>query len=116
MSIGCITVNSLSEFSIIGGTACELIFTATYEDGEPVDLSSSTTKWTLSYMGDPDNAIATVNGEVYDVNKFIIKMSSDITKELSGKVVHQPILVDYDGNEYRLAQGLITIISRIQNT
>lgn len=115
MSIGCINVNSLNEFSLIGGTNELLQFEVNYPNGDPVDLSSSTTQWTLSYLGDPDNAIITINGDIFEINKFTVVLDGEYTKNLSGKFIQQPIITTFSGEEYRFSQGIITIIPRIQN-
>lgn len=113
MAITCVKINTLPEFELIAGTKLTLEFECFHEDGEPIDLSSATASWTFSYLGQPDYAIKTIPGEIFDVNKFVIPITNDITEGLSGKFVHQAIITDYAENEYRPAQGIFTIIPKI---
>jgi len=111
-------INSLEEFSFIGGTEFEVTFNLYDEDGLEIDITTGTVTWTMSPLGQPDYAIVTKNGVVpgSPINRFTVTIETDDTKLLSGKFIHQAIFVDFSGSEFRPNQGIITIIPRIQNT
>ena len=111
-------INSLEEFSFIGGTEFELAFNLYDDEGTPIDITTGTVTWTLCPYGQPDYAILTKNGSVSGtpINRFTVTIETEDTKLLSGKFIHQPIFVDFSGSEFRPNQGVITIIPRIQNT
>lgn len=113
-NIFCVAVNQLEEFSIIGGDPEVLQFFYTYGTGDVLDLSSATAKWRLSYLGQPDYIIVEKQAEISG-NSIIVKLETEDTASLSGKFIHQPVIVDYSGNEYVYQQGIITIIPKIQN-
>lgn len=111
------TLNSLVEFSFIAGTEFKLEFFVYESDGiTPVDLGGATIKWVLCPYGQPDYAILEINGAITDTNKFEVEILSTLSQTLSGKYLQQPVLIDFDGVEYRPAQGVITILPRIPIT
>jgi hypothetical protein len=117
-----LVMNDLEEFSFIGGTQQELYFYLYDEDGLPIDLAAggTTPSWRLSPYGNSDYAILNIAGSIVtssgDINLFRVRISSSSTYDLSGKFTQQPVIVDFDGSEYRPSQGNITIISRIETT
>lgn len=110
----CIEVNQLGEFAMIAGDSETLEFSYFYKDGTPLDLSSSTARWRLCYVGQPDVAVLDLPGEIFGGNNFVVKLSISNTENLSGKFIQQPVLVDYKGDEYVYQQGVITIIPKIR--
>lgn len=106
-------VNSLEEISFIGGSEYVLEFVVYDSDGNPLDISSSTVSWKMSYYGRPDYAVLEKDGIITDTNTFEITITSSDSQDISGKFVHQPIIIDFDGSEFRPSQGVITIIPRI---
>jgi len=111
------TINSLGEISFIAGTEYTLIFDVYDINGSPLSLSGSTCTWTLSPYGQPEYAIMTKTGIISGSisNEFSITLGLTDTETLSGKYIQQPIVVDILGNENRPAQGVLTLIPRIQN-
>jgi hypothetical protein len=103
------TLDPLEPFSFIAGTDFELMFSVCDEGGVPLDLSTSIVKWTLSPYGESWNTI-TIDGIVVEAGVFIIKVSGNKTRGLSGRYVHTPILISSDGSEYYINQGVINII------
>ena len=112
--IFCYEVNQLSEFAMIAGTSETLEFYYYYSDGTPFNLESSTARWRLCRVGQPDVAVLDLPGEIFGGNNFVVKLSSSDTANLSGKFIQQPVLVDYKGDEYVYQQGVITIIPQIR--
>lgn len=108
-----LSVNGLEEFSFIGGSEYVLEFNVFDENGAEVDITSATVSWKMSYYGQPDYAVLTKAGSITDTNSFEVVILSTDTQELSGKFIHQPIVVDFDGSEFRPSQGVITILPRI---
>lgn len=114
-NIFCIEVNQLSEFSMISGTQETLEFYFYYEDGTPLDLTSSTARWRLCYLGQQDYPVVDIEAEIFDGNGIVVQIPSEQTQNLQGKFIQQPVLVDYSGKEYIYQQGIITIIPKIQS-
>lgn len=113
-NVFCIEVNQLQEFSIIGGTSETLQFFFYNSDGTPLDLESSTAKWRLCRLGQPNVTILDLDAEIFDNNGVVVQLQSSDTQNLSGKFIQQPVLIDFAGNEYVFQQGIITIIPKIQ--
>ena len=109
-------MNSLEEIMFIGGSEYTINIGVYDENEIPIDIGSATCSWTMAYYGQPDTAILTKSGTITGLNTFKILLSGADTISLSGKFVHQPIIVDYNGSIFRPAQGIITIIPRIKNT
>lgn len=112
--IFCIDVNQMAEFSMIGGTYETLEFYFYDSEGNPLDLESSTMKWRLCRLGQPDITLLEIEGEIFSGNGAVVEIQSQDTQNLYGKFIHQPVLIDYAGNEYVYQQGVITIIPKIQ--
>ena len=110
----CITVNDLEEFAFIGGTKYELTFDVYDSASAAIDLSTSTATWVLSPYGNPQYAALTKTGVLSGspVNRVIFTVESADTETLSGKYTHQPVIVDFTGDEFRPSQGIVTIIPR----
>lgn len=106
-------VNTLEEISFIAGSEYVLEFNVYDEFGSPIDISSSTVTWRMSYYGQPDYAVLDKSGSITDTSKFEVVLLTSDTEDISGKFVHQPIIEDFDGSQFRPAQGVITIIPKI---
>ena len=113
--IACTGVNQLQEFTMIASGSETLEFEVFYTNGEPVDLQSvSSIYWCLSRYGNPQNTVLKKEDYlIYGINKFQIKLNPEDTEFLSGKYIQQPVIVDYKGNPYRFAQGVINVIPAI---
>lgn len=114
-------INQLEEFSFIAGNEYKIYFTAYQGDGiTPLNLESSDVYWVLSPYGQPDYRVSKITGEVnpdsLGTNVFLIEVSSLITSSLSGKYIHQPVIVSFSGKEYRPCQGIVLIIPQIPIT
>jgi hypothetical protein len=105
------TINSLPEFSFIAGNQFEVDFTVYQEDGiNPMDIGGATVYWVLAPYGQPDYRVVQITGVVTGTNTFKVTIPSATSASLSGKYIHQPIIVSVAGLEYRPAQGLVLII------
>jgi hypothetical protein len=110
-------MNALEEFSFIAGTDYTLTFEVFEGDGvSPADIGGGTIKWVLSPMGQPEYNILELDGAITSANEFEVEIPSAATQTFSGKYIQQPVLIDFDGQEFRPAQGVITIIPRIPLT
>ena len=71
-------------------------------------------RWILFRYGDPDNPLLNLKGIAVadDVSKFVVYVESELTKDLEGAYVQQPVLIDSSGKEFRPTQGQINIIAR----
>lgn len=109
-------LNTLEEFAFIGGTEYTLEYTVYNTNGiDPLDISSATTKLYICPYGQPDYAVLEKNGVLsMTTGKFTVTLSSTDTATLSGKFIQQPTVIDFEGNEFRFAQGLFTILPKIQ--
>lgn len=107
-------INSMDEYAFIGGSFSEMTFVIENSDGSPVDLSSATVAWNMSYYGQPDTNILTKVGVVQVVtNEVIVTLDATDTENLSGKFAHQLVITDFNGDVFVPAQGIITIIPKI---
>lgn len=106
-------INTLEEISFIAGSEYVLEFNVYDENGSPVNISSSTVTWDMCYYGQPDYAVLSKTGSITDTSKFEVVLLTADTTGISGKFIHQPVIIDFDGSEFRPAQGVITIIPRI---
>lgn len=107
-------INSLEEFSMIGGESRLLTFLVTDENDAIVDVTAGSASWVLSPFGDPSFKVlektATLSGT--PTNEFTVQLELADTQNLSGKFIQQAVFTDFYGNEYR-KQGFVTIIARI---
>lgn len=105
-------IYSLEDISFISGSRQCFAFNV-FKDNIPLDLFGCSIRWFLSYLGHPEYPVLEKAGLIYDNNKFKIFLETADTKDLSGKFIHQPVIISANGEEYRPAQGIITIIPRI---
>ena len=103
------TINSLGDVFFIGGSEYILEFKVYNQAGDEANLSGATCSWKMSPFGDPDTVTLTYSGTVTGANIFQVTLLSADTLALSGKYIHQPIVVD-GGKSYRSQQGIINII------
>ena len=112
------SLNSLEEVKFIAGT--EQTFEYSYYDsnGAASALTGLTCKLALCPYGNPDviSIIKTGVVQTDPANKFIVTLTTDDTKSLSGKYIQQPIVMISATEEVRPAQGVVTIIPRIRNS
>ena len=115
-------VTELREIELIAGDSnVELEFQLFYEDGEPLDLQDDKAKWYLAPIGQKHKPILEKDceiikdrdpetGQVISAYKFKVILSSEDTKGLYGKYVHQPVLIDRHketDQTFRRAEGFI---------
>lgn len=103
------SINSLGDFSFIGGTTYTLKFTVNDQSGSAIDLSTATCRWKLAQYG-TDNVILSKTGSVIATNIFEVLLSSADTSSLSGKYSHQPTVEFATGVVVIPAQGIISIV------
>lgn len=102
-------IYNLEKFVIRGGSKTILSFDFVDEDMLPLDITTSTVVWTLSEFGQPDYTILTKTGVLSGGHSCIITLPSIDTKYLEGKFIQQITLIDYMGDEYIPAQGILKI-------
>jgi hypothetical protein len=109
-----ISTITFPDISFIGGTYKELPFDVEDEAGNPVDISSFTFSWVLSPVGESAVSSLVKTGvfdtTVADKNRFIVYLYSYDTINLSGKFIHQPIIIGNPGYDLRNGQGYIIIL------
>lgn len=106
-------INSLEEFSFIAGSTYSLYFNVYEADGiTPLDMGGSTFIWVLSRYGQSEN-IKELTGTITGIGTAVVEISKEDTETLSGKYIHQPVIVSFSGDEYRPAQGVLLIIPQI---
>lgn len=108
-------IYQFEDFAFIAGTEYTIEYTVYESNGVvPVDISSGTTKLFVSPYGQPDYVAIEKSGVLsVETGVFTITLDTNDTKDLSGKFIQQPVVYDFAGKEYRLAQGVFTIIPRI---
>jgi len=114
-TFSCIVINGLEETSFIAGNKYTFNFDI-YDNNEvSLNMDSSTFKWRMAYYNFPTIAILEKTGIYADTpnNRFTITLEKTDTENLSGKFIHQPAVIDIAGTEYKLTQGIITIIGGI---
>jgi hypothetical protein len=109
-------INSLSETLFIAGNEITLEFAVYDEGNQPVNLLSTQCSWAMCQIGDPNHAVLTKDGTINaeDEHKFTVKLTSSETLNLSGRYLHQPIVVDLNGSVFRPAQGHIIVVPAIK--
>lgn len=106
-------INSLEEISFIAGNDYTFEYAVYEDDGvTPMDLGGATTYCSISPYGQPDYAEVILNGTITGTNTFETLFTSARSKDLSGKYIHQPVIIAFSGTEYRPAQGLLNILPR----
>lgn len=104
-------INSLPEFSFIAGNQYEIDFTVFEANGiTPMDIGGATVYWVLAPYGQPEYKVVQITGTVTGTNTFKFIIPSATSSVLSGKYIHQPIIVSFGGLEYRPAQGILLVI------
>ena len=109
-------LNALEEFSFIAGTEYTIEYMVYQADGiNPLDISSTTTKIYICPYGQPNYVFLTKAGVVSGVTTglFTVTLTSVNTSSMSGKYIHQPVIADSADTEFRLAQGLFTVLTKI---
>jgi len=108
------SINNLEEISFVAGTKYTLHFNFYDSAGAAIDISSFTCKWQIAPVGRAHEGIPTLDltGTIESTNGFYINLDEN-TASLSGKYIHQPILIDINADEQRPVQGIITIIPKI---
>jgi hypothetical protein len=112
MTVNYLTINSLEEISFIGGTEYTLEYVVYDQSGALANISGATCSAVISEYGNPD-VLLTYAGNKTSATTFEVVFLSADSKALSGKFIHQPIVVE-SGKEYRSQQGIINITSAIQ--
>jgi len=107
-------LNSLAEFSFIAGTEYIMTFNAFQADGvSPLDLGGATITWVACPFGQSNYTAMQIAGVITATNTFTVTIPSDTSRPLSGKYIHQPVIVDFAGTEFRPAQGELIILPAI---
>jgi hypothetical protein len=107
-------INSLDEFSFIAGETYTLNFTVYQSNGITLmSLGGATIYWVLAPYGQPDYRVVKITASITGDNTFEVYIPSSATSSLSGKFVHQPVIISSSGAETRGAQGILLIIPRI---
>lgn len=108
------TINSLEEFGFIAGTDYEITFNVFESNGvTPLDMGGATVYWTLAPYGQTSYNVLQITGVITDVGVFIVSVPSESTSTLSGKFIHQPVIVSFAGSKYRPGQGILLLSPRI---
>ena len=117
-------ITKLKEIELIAGdSSIVLEFQVFYENGEPLDLQDDTAKWYLAPIEmkhitilEKDCKILCDNsdkGRLY--YRFTVSLEQEDTKDLYGKYVHQPVIIDRKGRIFRRAEGFINFKPQIKN-
>ncbi len=117
-------VTKLQEIELISGDSGTILeFQVFYEDGEPLDLQDDTAKWYLSPIGMKHTPVLEKDCKIlrdgtidtgYLYYRFTVALEQNDTKNLYGKYVHQPVLIDRKGRTFRRAEGFINFKPQIQ--
>ena len=117
-------ITKLQEIELIAGdSGIVLEFQVFYEDGEPLDLQDDTAKWYLAPIGMKHSPILEKDctilrdgnlEEGYLYYRFTVSLEQDDTKDLYGRYVHQPVLIDRKGRNFRRAEGFINFKPQIK--
>ena len=112
--IPCQTINSTEQEVFIAGNRQSMEFECVYEDGTPIDLTSSTTKVLVSPYGNPSVTTIAKNGLVFNTNKFIVTFEESDTISLRGLYSFQTLITDIFGKTFRPIQGSLLIQEAIK--
>lgn len=105
-------INSLEEFGFIAGTPFTLNFNIYEQDGiTPLDMGGATFRWVLSPYGQ-NYSVLEKTGTITGVGTAEVQLDTVDTETLSGKYIHQPVIVSFTNEEYRPGQGVILVIPR----
>ena len=106
-------INSLEETTFIAGNDFTLEYSVFESDGvTPMDLGGANTYVVISPYGQPEYKEVQLAGSITSANTFEVDFTSILSRELSGKYIHQPVIIAFSGTEYRPAQGLLNILPR----
>ena len=114
--IPCQTINSTEQEVFIAGNRQSMEFECVYEDGTPIDLTSSTAKILVSPYGNPSVTTISKDGLVFGVNKFIVTFEEADTINLRGLYSFQALITDIFGKTFRPLQGSLLIQEAIKTT
>ena len=108
------TINSLEEFGFIAGTDYLITFDVFEENGvSPLDMGGATIYWLLAPYGQTSYNILQLNGTITGVGTFEVEVPSASTILLSGKFIHQPVIVAFSGAKYYPGQGILLLMPAI---
>ena len=106
-------INSLEEFSFIGGTDFTIEFTTYQSDGvTPQDIGGATITWMLSPYGENYNVLE-ISGSITGQYTFEVVIPGESTESFSGKYIQQLKIESFTNELFRPAQGVILIIPAI---
>lgn len=116
MAITYSSINSLEEFSIVGGSDISLVFTVYDEDGLPVTLTGAVATLVIAPYGQPTNLIETITGVVTLPSQVTFILPYTLTGYmLTGKYMYQPVILDSLSRTHRPAQGTFVLTQAIGN-
>ena len=109
-----LVINDLDQFNFIAGDTQTLNFEIYDSNASPVDLSTATCSVVFSPYGQFNYAAITISGSIAgsSTNIFTSILTGSSTETLSGKYTMQPVVVDYNGDEFRPSQGVVLITGR----
>jgi hypothetical protein len=106
-------INALPEFGFIAGTTYTLYFNVYEENGvNPLDMGGATFRWVLTRYGLSESVLE-VEGSITGIGTAEVQLTTNDTKNLSGKFIHQPVIISFTGEEYRPSQGTLIIAPRV---
>lgn len=104
------------DVTFISGSDQTLIFEVLDRFGDPLDLTGSQIKWTLTYISQPLNPIlikdtGTKGGVKINSNgEFSVYLTPSDTQILeTGKYEHEPIIIQANGKVLRPSYGILNI-------
>lgn len=104
------------EVTFIGGSTQTLVFEILDRFGDPLDLTGSEIKWTLSYVGQSSSPILIKDNklkggvQISSQGEFSISLSPSDTEILeTGKYEHEPIIIQPNGKVLRPSYGILSI-------
>jgi len=109
-----VVINNLDQFNFIAGDTQSLTFEVYDSNGSEVDISTSTCTVVFSPYGQFNYAAITISGSITGSSTHIFDatLNGSATRLLSGKYTMQPVIVDFNGDEFRPAQGVVLISGR----
>lgn len=109
-------INNLAEDIFTAGSTRTYDFYALDENGAAIDLSTAQSiSWNMSRYGSSSLLIGktpTLPGSPVNLARVVIDSSDTLT--ISGKFIHQFVVVDLAGKTHIPGQGIITINPRIR--
>lgn len=113
----CNDVNYLNESQFIaGGEQYYEYQLQNSETGALLDISDLRLVLTMNSLTSPsDFNSVQVEAEYKDQNTFRVTLTSEMTKDLRGVYLQQPVIIDYLGKEIKPAQGRVIIIQSVNN-